>query len=330
MSQETEVLNDLASFFEESPVESQEEQTPDVVEDEQSQVEDESDYSDEDDGPDADEPEEDSDVDDDEPDEGDDGQPEFDEQEFVLTIDGKEVTVKGNELKSGYMRHSAFTKKTQELAEERRGLAAERTKVADQANVVSYQALGKLAKFDDAIKQAGGWANIRQSYPPEQVEQFTQMYVSAQKEAQVANALIEEVHTATRAQNQKEIQEIFSNMAKTINGFNAESLNQMDAYLTKNGFTEDMALSMTHPQAWEMVYKAMKYDQAQSRTKKDVQQTKQDKVAKRTNKAVPSKPIHGNSKGRKLDKAVDALKKTRGVGKAGDKAAVDALAQFFS
>ena len=129
MSQETEVLNDLASFFEESPVESQEEQTPDVVEDEQSQVEDESDYSDEDDGPDADEPEEDSDVDDDEPDEGDDGQPEFDEQEFVLTIDGKEVTVKGNELKSGYMRHSAFTKKTQELAEERRSLAAERTKV---------------------------------------------------------------------------------------------------------------------------------------------------------------------------------------------------------
>lgn len=327
----SDTINELEAFFSEEQVDSPEEQTQTQEEEGVQEIADEPNEPETtDDGQEVDGEEDESDVDEDEPDEDDDGQAAFDEQEFTLTIDGKEVTVKGNELKSGYMRHAAFTKKTQEVAEERKALAQERTKVSDQANVVAFQAFGKLDKFNQAIQEVGGWEKLRATYPPEKVEQFTKLYVAAQQEANTAQAVIDDVTASNKEHNRKEISSILNNMAQTINGFTNESLNQMDEYLTKNGFTEDMALAMTHPQAWEMVYKAMKYDQAQSRSKKDAVATKQAKTEKRTHRSAPTKPLHGNTKSRQMDKAIAKLKSTGGKGRAGEQATIDALAQFLS
>lgn len=72
-----------------------------------------------DDSDDADTPEDDSEAEEEE--ESDEGE----DQIFQVTIDGEDIDVPLEELKKGYSRHSDYTKKTQELAEERKALEAE-------------------------------------------------------------------------------------------------------------------------------------------------------------------------------------------------------------
>ena len=233
----------------------------------------------------------------------------FDEDDFEIEIDGKPVTIKGAELKSGYMRQSDYTKKTQEVAQERKALTAKQTEVMDQANVVRFQAHTKLEQFDAAVKQAGGWEKLRTSYPPEQVDQFTQMYVNAQKEAATADGIIQQHSSDIKEQNSKAVAQIFSEMSKTIHGFNSTTLTELDAYLTQHGFDTDMALTITHAPAWEMIYKAMKYDQAQARSKGDANQGKQERQEGKKHHSAPTNPVpQKSSTSRRIDKATDRLK----------------------
>lgn len=79
----------------------------------------------------------------------------FEDDEFTILIDGEETVVKGSELKSGYMRHKDYTKKTQELSAERKALNDEKMKVVEQANVVSFQATNRLNQLEKAVSEAG-------------------------------------------------------------------------------------------------------------------------------------------------------------------------------
>lgn len=330
-------ISDLTSFFSpESTEDSTTEQTPahdeQEIDNKDTSTEDERDDSasheeEEEDESTADYDDEDSDEDDEEDDSP--KRTSIDDEDFTVVVDGEEVTVKGGELKSGYMRQAAFTKKTQEVAAERKAIAEERNAVVEQANVVKFQAHTKLSKFDDAVKQAGGWENLRATYPPQEVEQFTQLYVEAQKEAQTADGIIADFSAKNREQNKREIADIFSNMSRTINGFTADTLTKMDSYLTSNGFTEEMALAMTHPQAWEMVFKAMKFDEAQSRSTKEGKEASKEKVESKKHHSAPAKPVKGDNRKRKLDKAIERQKSTGGKGRTGEQATVDALVNLF-
>lgn len=247
----------------------------------------------------------------------------FEDDEFTILIDGEETVVKGSELKSGYMRHKDYTKKTQELSAERKALNDEKMKVVEQANVVSFQATNRLNQLEKAVSEAGGWAAIRNNYSPEQVEQFTQMYVTAQKDASAAEEVVNQYTNSIKESNVAEVKSILNNMSKVHAGFTANTFNELDSYLTENGFTKDMAMSMTHPQAWDMVYKAMLYDKAQSRTKQAESKSKQEKqnsmVSKKTTNTVA--PISGNKSVRRVDKATQRL---REANKSGDRSTMEA------
>lgn len=247
----------------------------------------------------------------------------FEDDEFTILIDGEETVVKGSELKSGYMRHKDYTKKTQELSSERKALNDEKMKVVEQANVVSFQATNRLNQLEKAVSEAGGWAAIRNNYPPEQVEQFTQMYVTAQKDANAAEEVVNQYTNSIKESNVAEVKAILNNMSKVHAGFTANTFNELDSYLTENGFTKDMAMSMTHPQAWDMVYKAMLYDKAQSRTKQAESKSKQEKqnsmVSKKNTNTVA--PISGNKSVRRVDKATQRL---REANKSGDRSTMEA------
>lgn len=247
----------------------------------------------------------------------------FEDDEFTILIDGEETVVKGSELKSGFMRQKDYTKKTQELSAERKALNEEKMKVVEQANIVSFQATNRLNQLEKAVSEAGGWSTIRNNYPPEQVEQFTQMYVTAQKDAKAAEEVVNQYTNSIKESNVAEVKAILNNMPKVHTGFTANTFNELDSYLTENGFTKDMAMSMTHPQAWDMVYKAMLYDKAQSRTKQAESKSKQEKqnsmVSKKNTNTVA--PISGNKSVRRVDKATQRL---REANKSGDRSTMEA------
>ena len=99
-------------------------------------------------GDDDDTPEEESDTEEGESDEGDD-------TEVTVVVDGEEITVSMDELKKGYSRHSDYTKKTQELAEQRKAIEAESKSLEYlkvqrelQPEYISYQE--DIKKIDEA------------------------------------------------------------------------------------------------------------------------------------------------------------------------------------
>ena len=250
-----------------------------------------------------------------------------DDDEFEIEVGGEQITVKGSELKSGYMRHKDYTKKTQELSEERKAITEKQTDVVNKAEMVKFQAHTKLEQFDKAVEQMGGWENLRKTNDPAQVEQFTKMYVDAQKEAQTADTLINDYSKQVREQNIEQIKSIFEGMSNTFSGFGPEATQELDSYITDNGFTPEMVMSVTHPQAWEMMYKAMLYDKAQSRSKVDKAESNKQSSNKASAKSVPGKK-GGASKGRKLDKALEAQRKAKSRPEA-DAAGRDAMMAFL-
>lgn len=316
-------LEDFFSSDSDSKVDSVQEQTrDDEYDDEEGNEHDDSDDSD-DDG--YDEDDDDSTDDDDDESDGSYDEEAFNDADFTITVDGEELTVKGNELKNGYMRQSSYTRKTQELANERKAVVEEKQKVAEQAGLVRFQAHSRLEQFEAAVNQAGGWERLRASHNPEEVEQFTRLYVGAQQEAAAADELINEYQTSIRQANVEEITNIFTDMSKTIEGFDGNTLNQMDSYLTENGFTNDMVMSITSRAAWDMIYKAMKYDEAQSRSKKADKSATKDKVEKKHH-SVPAKSTKPPAnKSRKLNKALERQKKSGGDARSTEEALIELL-----
>jgi len=285
--------------------------------------------SEEDDGPDDDSADNEDDEPEEDDEEGDGPGSDIDNQEFTVNVNGEEVKVKGSELKSGYLRQSDYTRKTQEVAAERKKITSEMSKVVEQANVVSFTAHNKLAQFDNALAQVGGWDKLRVSYPPEQVEQFTQQYVAAQQEADVCNSITEEYKGQIKQNAIKEITGILTDLASTTHGFTGETFTQMDKYLVDNGFNQDMVTTITHPQAWEMIYKSMKYDEAQNHLKSDKAKAAESKVNK-SHRSAPTKPVPAGTRQRKLSKAIERQRKTGGTGREGEQATQDALVALLS
>lgn len=316
----SETTNEILSFLDsESPADSPAEQSHDVEKeklDTDESTTEESTHDDEDEY----EAEEESTADsDDEEHESDDDSTDsteasnIDDHDFTLTIDGEEVTVKGSELKSGYMRQAAFTKKTQEIATQRKALEAELTKAVERSEAVKFNANIEIERLDGALKQLGGWDGLRRQATPEQYDEFHSRYIQAKKDSELADDILRETSNSMRETNAKTIENIFKEMASTRDGFNAGTINEIDKFLTNRGFTENMVLSMTSPEAWNIVYDAMQYQKLQERSNTNVKTEKKKEIESKTHVSAPVKKTNQKeSKSRQIEKGLKEQRKAKG------------------
>lgn len=316
----SETTNEILSFLDsESPADSPAEQSHDVEKEELDTDEsttEESTHDDEDEY----EAEEESTADsDDEEHESDDDSTisteanNIDDHDFTLTIDGEEVTVKGSELKSGYMRQAAFTKKTQEIATQRKALEAELTKAVERSEAVKFNANIEMERLDGALKQLGGWDGLRRQATQEQYDEFHSRYIQAKKDSELADDILRETTNSMRQSNAKTIENIFKEMASTRDGFNANTINEIDKFLTNRGFTENMVLSMTSPEAWNIVYDAMQYQKLQERSNTNVKTEKKKEIESKTHVSAPVKKTNQKeSKSRQIEKGLKEQRKAKG------------------
>jgi len=323
MSDTNDVQNDLMSFLDSEPQadstkveKTQKVEQEDFDTDEDSSTEDYNDGYDEDEHEDESTADEDNDNEDHEDDSDEDTDEstseveanDFNDKKIKVIIDGEEHTVTGSELKSGYMRQQAFTKKTQELAEQRKVLDAELTKTVQRSEAVKFNASIEMEKLDGILRQVGGWDGLRSGATPEQYDQFHQKYIQAKKDSDMADDILRETQNTMRESNEQTIHSIFKDMARTVDGFNSNTINEMSTFLTQRGFTDDMVLSMTSPEAWQMVFDAMKYNKLQSRTQETVKAEKKKSTEKTNVNAPVKKSDKGTSKSREIEKG---LKKQR-------------------
>jgi len=118
---------------EEEITNSEDEETGDVDEDEDGQSDDDE----------ADDVEDGADTDEDaDSDEGDDEGEADDEDLHTVIVDGEEEQVTYEELVSGYQRQSDYTKKSMELADQRKALETEKEQIADLPRVKEAYASG--------------------------------------------------------------------------------------------------------------------------------------------------------------------------------------------
>lgn len=88
-------------------------------------------------------------------------------QRYTVKVDGKEVDVTLDELQSGYIKQSDYTKKTSELAEQRKAIEAQANAIQQERNQYA-QALGQMQS--DADRQLNeykqiDWDQLREQDP---------------------------------------------------------------------------------------------------------------------------------------------------------------------
>lgn len=107
-------------------------------------------------------------------------------QALTLEIDGEQVTVTPEEVKASYMRQKDYTRKTQELSEQRKAFEAEANAVLQERQQYQ-QLLGALA---EQIQQTNGpepdWDTLRNTDPIEYSVQWTEWQRKAQKQQLIA------------------------------------------------------------------------------------------------------------------------------------------------
>jgi hypothetical protein len=312
----------LSRWSEEDPADKQASEAP---EDE--------DLSDEDDEPveqeEADEGSEDADGDDadpqDEDEGGDDEADEGDEEEedkpkkgkvldddavVKLKVDDDELEVSVKDLKRLYGQEAALTKKSQQVAAQRKETEAANQKAAAQLDRLHQKAMARwepYAKIDmlvaskqlDADSFAALRAEAQAAYDEvrfitQEVDQFV-AHSNDQRQKQVKEAAAKAVEVLT----------------KNIPGWNQKMYEDMRAYAVSKGMPEHVVNSVVEASALEMMYKAMQYDKAKQVVTKKVNKTPA-KVLK-TTKAV-------TTTSNKADKSAKAKQRLQRSGSTDDAA----------
>lgn len=281
------------------------------VTEEDNQLDAESDEDDEDDADDVEESDEDDDYEDDEE--------EPQQALYKVKVDGEEVEVSLDEALQGYQRQKTFTKRSMELAEQRK--AAE--KMAQDAE----QALGYYAQQLEAYAQ-----QIQQTIPAEEPdwvslarEVTAEEYNAIRAEYDKRKASLAKVEQERQLVAQKQAEEQEQALRKHLEVQRSEMLNRIPQWRDEDrrnterlevikyardvGFSEEEVAQATDARAIELLYKAMQWDNLQ----------KKKPTAKKRTKEAPKMAKAGQPKtksqvaSRSRQQAMNRLNKERSV-----------------
>ena len=287
------------------------------VTEEDNQPEVEPDEDDEDDADDVEESDEDDDYEDDEQ--------EPQEILYKVKVDDEEEDVNLDEALQGYQRHKTFTKRSMELAEQRKAAEQEAAE-AKQARDYYAQQLEVLSQqISQTIPQEPDWVGLAKEVTAEE-------YNAIRAEYDTRKANLEKVEQERQAVAQQQAAENEKALKEHLAAQRAEMLNRIPQwkdeerrndervkviqYAESVGFSQQEIEQATDARAIELLYKAMQWDNLQRKKPTAKKRTKQaPKMAKagqpRTKKQVASRSrqtaMSRLNKERSVDAAVSYL-----------------------
>lgn len=239
---------------------------------------------------------------------------------FKVKVDGQEVEVTQDELLNGYSRQQDYTKKTMELAEQR--------KQAEQiANQVQQQYQAKIEAMAQALGQSLDsqkdidWQQLLDSDP---VQYLKQRHLFEQRQAAFGEAQAERQRLAEQAQRdnhaqmqtriQTEQQELLAKLPDWKDEVKAKAeKEQLRTFLESNGYKADEIGQVVDHRAIILARKAMLFDQIIAQQKE---------TNKKVEKLPPKVERPGVSGGNEIDGRSSAMQKLSRSGKVEDAAAV--------
>jgi hypothetical protein len=250
---------------------------------------------------DAPEPEEDI-VYEDEPDDGyeddedDDGEDAYevddeDEEEeqpdvYTVKVDGEELEVSLDELRQGYSRQKAYTKRSMELAEQRKAFEAEAAETKQMRDAYAQQLSQLSAQIQQASQQEPDWRALSETMPERELflakaEWDQQKEYQKQVDAERQRILREQASEQEQSMRQH-LEAQRNEMLDRIPAWRDTDILESErkeviSYAQKRiGFSEEEIANASDARAIELLYKAWQWDNLQG---------KKPEAKKRTRKA---------------------------------------------
>lgn len=210
---------------------------------------------------------------------------------FSVKVDGEEVEVDLQELRSGYSRTADYTKKSQALAEERKLFMQDRDAVSLERQQYA-QLLGALqAQIGATDEVAPDFDQLYETDPIEATRQERQWTKRQQERAQKLAAIQAEQARVSQA-SQKEQQEQMQNLLNAevarlpdlIPAWKDEKVakresEELKTYLADQGISEEEMGALVRASHINVLRKAMLFDKGQRRVKKATRARRKNAVS---------------------------------------------------
>jgi hypothetical protein len=257
---------------------------------------------------------------------------EEDEEElYAVTVDGEEVGVNLDELMRGYSRQSDYTKKTQQIAEDRREIEslqekynseiaqiqAERNQYVEMLGNIVQQSSGELEKFTGI-----DWQTLKDNDPIEYVTKREE-YREAQEKIQSFRNQQAQVHQAQQSEMRKARESLIKEEQGKLASVMPEMANEetrpvrvkeLQTYALGQGFTQEELDGLIDHRSVIVLDKARKYDEMQKAN---------PKAKKLKNKPKVVRSGSGTTKRDSLkSKRSEQMKRLRGTGHINDASAL--------
>lgn len=191
--------------------------------------------------------------------------------DLVFEIDGEKIT--GKQWKEANLRYSDYTRKTQELAEAKRGVDVQVDGIREQTIAALRNLESEIALF---LPREPNWKEIAVERPdlyPELVEEWKERHAQISKLKQERAALEQQVAQRQElqfqhdmAEGRKRLAEMHPELANAETG-KAKALGE---YLVKAGVPAEAVGRETNAVLFSIAYKAMQFDQLQAQKAKAV------------------------------------------------------------
>lgn len=208
---------------------------------------------------------------------------------YVVTIGDEELEVTEDELLSGYQRQRDYTRKTQELADERKSLKAEleslhaeREKYVKALEQVLEEESKELESYNDI-----DWDTLRAENPNEFLMKQYEMNQVRQRltdKKQAREEALKGSNTFQETQERELIAREQSRVKELVEGWEGENHTQLVETLrdqaNKEGFTDEDAALFKHAQVIKLLQKANKFDELMAKKETVVKNKVERKVPK--------------------------------------------------
>lgn len=214
---------------------------------------------------------------------------------YTVKVDGEEYEVTQDELLNGYQRQQAYTKRSQELAEQRKAFEAEAAQVAQMRDAYAQQLEQLSQQLNQVNEQEPDWAALAKEYSAEdlivykaQLDQQKEYAKQVEAEKQV---IAQQQAQEQQAQMQQHLASQREEMLNRIPQWRDEDIRtsereQVIKYAQQSvGFSPQEIANASDARAIELLYKAWQWDNLQQ--KKPAAKKKASKAPKMAKAGQP-------------------------------------------
>lgn len=263
-------------------------------------------------------------ISDDDGDAGDD-QSAADAEWAEVEINGKTYKVPAD-LKDGYLMQGDYTRKTQEVAEARKALEAERQQFQQQAQLQQqmFDDAATVRSIEQQLQQLDqtDWDSLSYDDPVEfQRKQWQRNQLIEQRNNTIGR--INQAQQHALAQQQQDVakrrQEGLQQLAKEIPGWSNETAKAIAEYAIGAGYSKDEVSNVLDPRDVKILDKARRYDElvakSKARKKKPVAEAEPVPSSKGRSTQRSNQPTSRDSTADWIRKRNAQLAKRRGAGR---------------